>query len=182
MTPVKSVTNLGIGFAEIFNQPIRQFGRKDGKITRGIVRGITTFIRTLTIESLNLADVLVGSTQSALEVVREATTSSTGVTRAPSEMGDEEDEVMEWTAVEKGAKEREFDPSSAIEGIKSGSDVLIRGIRMTRDGYILQPVIGATQAVSVVLRGARSTLDSGRHRAETERKYKAPYVQEEMIG
>ena len=195
VAPVRSFTNLGAGVCELLNQPRKQMRRKDGNLGRGVLRGVSMFIKTLTIESLNLMDTVVSSAQGALELAGGGTSqSSSRPLHQPSSDSDEgeediEDEIFEWTSVEKGARERELDPSSAMEGLYSGGDALVRGVRggIIRgesgvSGYILKPAIGATQAVSVVLRGARSTLDSGKHRAETERKYKAPYTQDEMLG
>jgi autophagy-related protein 2 len=185
VTPVRSFTNLSSGVKELINQPRKQMIRKDGNVGRGVLRGVSMFVKTLTIESLNLIDSVVSSAQGALEFA-----GGSPPTRIRSIENDveDEDEILEWTSVEKGARERELDPSSAIEGLYSGGDALVRGVRTTIrgdsgvSGFILRPAISATQAVSVVLRGARSTLDSGKHRAETERKYKAPYTREEMMG
>ena len=181
ITPLRSISNLSAGFSELINQPLRQIRKKDGKFSRGLLRGFSSFFRTLTIESLNLADVVVSSAQNVLEAVDEATSRPVD---AEIHIDDEDDE--EWTSVEVGARERALDPASAVEGLRTGSDALIRGLTVRRPlsgapGYILQPAIGAAQAVSVVLRGARSTVDSGKHRAETERKYKEPYMEGEIL-
>jgi hypothetical protein len=160
--------------------------RKDGHLSRGVLRGISSFVRTLAIESLNLADVVVSGAQSALELVDSATRSSSIEERIDCEIAlDDDANDEEWIPVEQGARQRAMDPSSAIEGLRTGSDALLRGVNVTRStgapGFILQPAIGAAEAVSVVIRGARSAVDSGRHHAETERKYKGPYVYNEVL-
>ena len=181
VTPLKSFSNLSIGVSDLINQPLKQLRRKDGHLSRGLLRGVTSFIRTLTIESLNLADVVVSAAQNALECVDSASGAPKVVVPDPNLSSCEEDylENEEWMTVEQGARERMLDPASALEGIRTGRDALIRGVKTAG---LLQPAIGATQAVSVVLRGARSTVDSGRHRADTQRKYKRPYTHEEVLS
>ena len=210
VTPLRSFTNLSVGVTDLIKQPLKQIKRKDGHLSRGLLRGISSFLRILTIESLNLADVVVSSAQTALEFV-----DSLATARDPSadleqiecvwEDSDGVDSTAgdtpayEWTAVERGARERLMDPASAVEGFRTGGDALVRGLKsglrqsptvegsgvivsMAKGapGFILRPAIGAAQAVSVVLRGARSTVDSGRKRAEVERRYKAPYTQDDL--
>ena len=181
VTPLKCFSNISSGVFDLINQPLKQLRRKDGHLSRGLLRGFTSFIRTLTIESLNLADVVVSTTQNALEYVDSATGKK--VEGPPSSLtlsdDDEEEDAKDWMTVERGARERMLDPASALEGIRTGRDALIRGVKTPG---LLQPAIGATQAVSVVLRGARSTVDSGKHKADTERKYKRPYTQEEVLS
>jgi hypothetical protein len=185
--PLKSFSNLSNSVSDLVRQPLRQIRKKDGKVSRGILRGLTSFVRTLAIESLNLADVVVSSAQNALEFVDAATCSSPAERiECDLENDDEEEEDMDsWVPVEQGARERALDPASAIEGLKTGSESLLRGVNVTfskgAPGFILQPAIGAAEAVSVVIRGARSAVDSGRSHAETERKYKGPYVHSELL-
>jgi hypothetical protein len=207
VTPIRSLKNLSIGVNDLIQQPLKQIRKRDGHLSRGLLRGLSSFVRTLAIESLNLADVVVSSAQTALEFVDDKCSQSqpTGGEIEciwEEESSDEEASTAgqtpneEWTAVERGARERTMDPQSAIDGLKSGRDALIRGVKtgITKassssgngggvvsmvkgaPSLILQPVIGATQAVSIVLRGARSAVDSGRKRADTERKFKAPYT------
>jgi hypothetical protein len=182
VTPLKCFSNISSGVFDLINQPLKQLRRKDGHLSRGLLRGFTSFIRTLTIESLNLADVVVSTTQNALEYVDSATGKKV-LEVPPSSLtlsdDDEEEDAKDWMTVERGARERMLDPASALEGIRTGRDALIRGVKTPG---LLQPAIGATQAVSVVLRGARSTVDSGKHKADTERKYKRPYTQEEVLS
>jgi len=183
--PLKSFTNLSSSITELVRQPLRQIRRKDGRVSRGLLRGVTAFVRTLTIESLNLADVVVSSAQSALEFVDSHTSSGgSAVEQLDCVLEDDDGEDL-WVPVERGARERALDPASAIEGLRTGSDSLLRGVNVTlargAPGFILQPAIGAAEAVSVVIRGARSTVDAGRHHAETERKYKGPHVHSELL-
>ena len=188
MTPLRSFANLSCSITDLIRQPLRQYKRKDGRISRGVLRGVTSFVRTLTIESLNLADVVVSSAQTALELVDATVGHSSDQStaeRLDCIVEDDEDDEGNWVPVERGARERALDPASAIEGLRAGSDSLIRGVTVTRakgaQGFILQPAIGAAEAVSVVIRGARSAVDSGKHHAETERKYKGPYVQGDLL-
>ena len=61
----------------------------------------------------------------------------------------------------------------------------MRGVNVTLSkgapGFILQPAIGAAEAVSVVIRGARSAVDSGNHYRESQGRYKGPYVPSELL-
>ena len=195
VAPLRSLTNLSVGVSDLISQPLKQARRKDGHVSRGVLRGVSMFLRTLTIESLNLADVVVSSAHSALEFVDENLSSGRDVrVDVPADQIDWESDDSEsesgasdWTAVERGAREGVLDPASAVEGLRTGSDALIRGLRSTtrRDrrgpSLILQPMMGAAEAVCVVLRGARSSVDAGRRRAETERRFKGPHTQESPL-
>jgi hypothetical protein len=185
ITPIRSLTNLSSSISNLIHQPLRQLRRKDGHVSRGVLRGISSFVRTLAVESLNLADVMVSGAQAALEVVDSATGPSERIECTIDESDIAEGEE-EWVSVEQGARRRALDPSSAIEGLRTGSESLLRGVNVTTtrgpSGFILQPAIGAAEAVSVVIRGARSAVDSGKHHAETERKYKGPYVVNDFLN
>lgn len=68
IAPIKSVVNVGSGFANLILLPIEQY-RKDGKIARGIQKGISNFNKTATLEALSVGARLATGTQVILEHV-----------------------------------------------------------------------------------------------------------------
>lgn len=66
IAPVRSVVNVGSGLANLLLLPIEQY-RKDGRIGRGIQRGVTSFATTTTLEALNIGAKLSKGTQVILE-------------------------------------------------------------------------------------------------------------------
>lgn len=150
---------------DLIKQPLKQMKRKDGHLSRGVLRGISSFLRTLTIESLNLADVVVSSAQNALEFV-----DSLATARDPSadleqvecvwEDSDGVDSTAgdtpadEWTAVERGARERLMDPASAMEGFRTGGDALVRGLKA---GFRQSPTSEGSGVIVSVAKGAQDS-------------------------
>lgn len=66
IAPVRSVVNVGSGLANLLLLPIEQY-RKDGRIGRGIQRGVTSFATSTTLEALNIGAKLSKGTQVILE-------------------------------------------------------------------------------------------------------------------
>ena len=162
--PIRSIRNITQSVNELFQT----------------TRGISNFLRTFLAESLNLADVLVSSAQCTLEAVDNITGGNDEGVECV--WLDNEDET-EWTTIEPGAARKYRDPVSTIDGIRTGKDTFVRGLKeglnVTKFSraprLVLKPAIGATQAVSMVLRGARSTMDLGKQRTEAERTFKGPH-------
>ncbi|KAF4660729.1 Autophagy- protein 2 A, partial [Perkinsus chesapeaki] len=119
-------------------------------------------------------------------------------------MADDDDD--EWLSVGRGAvRDRHFAPSSGVEQLQfitqrlsrdiqnTGRDALIAPLQDYAHGRastesvvvsvargvplcILRPAAGATEAVSVALRTATSSLDKGQAEKERERKFKGPGI------
>lgn len=60
------MVNVGSGVADLILLPLEQY-RKDGRVTRGVQRGTTSFMRTTAMEGLKLGARLATGTQVVLE-------------------------------------------------------------------------------------------------------------------
>ena len=194
LTPIRSFTNLlTVGLADLVEKPVRQFRRKDGSVSTGLVRGISSFFGTLVVESLALTDLCVSGAQGVLTAVEGQFASPTDSAEPVELLWDETGE--DWTEVERG--QRPYLPASASEGLQVGTHALIRGIfgglqlglGHSNDSvpqtvisaakrlplFVLRPALGATQAMSVAVKSAREAVDGTRQR-ELQRRYKAPFT------
>ncbi|KAJ2744885.1 autophagy- protein 2 [Coemansia sp. BCRC 34301] len=66
MTPLRSLVNLGSGFADLVILPLEQY-RKDGRLVQGIKRGAQSFARTTALEAIQLGAKVAVNAQTLLE-------------------------------------------------------------------------------------------------------------------
>jgi autophagy-related protein 2 len=66
ISPVRTVVNVGTGVADLILLPIEQY-RKDGRITRGLHKGATSFFKSTALEAVKLTARLATGTQVVLE-------------------------------------------------------------------------------------------------------------------
>ncbi|KAI9594209.1 ATG C terminal domain-containing protein [Syncephalis fuscata] len=66
VAPIRSMVNLGSGVADLVLLPIEQY-RKDGRIIRGLQRGLQSFTKTTAMEAIKLGTKLAVGTQVLLE-------------------------------------------------------------------------------------------------------------------
>ena len=197
MTPIRSITNIvSVGVNDLLGQPVAQLRRKDGRVSKGIIKGLNSFFSTLVIEGLALADLCVSGAQTALSTAENSLATPATQPDAGPAVELVWDENDEWTEVERGAtSHRPYMPSSALEGIELGTRALLRGIFSGLDGvqqsaqqqqtvmsvarglplFVLRPAIGATQALAVAVGSARRAVDAPGQK-EISRRYKAPYA------
>ncbi|WAR64129.1 hypothetical protein PtB15_16B289 [Puccinia triticina] len=67
IAPVRSVVNLGTGIADLVLLPIEEMKKKDGRLSRGIQKGTSSFAKNTTLEVLKLGARLAVGTQVILE-------------------------------------------------------------------------------------------------------------------
>jgi autophagy-related protein 2 len=66
VSPIRSVVNVGSGFADLVLLPIAQY-KKDGRIVRGVQKGTTAFVKSTAMEAIKLGARLATGTQVILE-------------------------------------------------------------------------------------------------------------------
>nr|CCA27528.1 autophagyrelated protein putative [Albugo laibachii Nc14] len=66
MPPLRSFANVGSGAADLILLPIEHYG-KDRRLVRGIRKGAKSFLKSVTVETLNTASKMAQGTQSLLE-------------------------------------------------------------------------------------------------------------------
>ncbi|KIO29524.1 hypothetical protein M407DRAFT_70393 [Tulasnella calospora MUT 4182] len=200
IAPIRSVVNVGSGFADLVLIPIAQY-RKDRRLIRGLQRGAKSFVKTTALEAVKLGAKLATGTQVILEEaesllgpsvsdadtldirsVRGATTATSYAGENParlvSKYADQPNDVRE--GVEAAYKSLGKNLTSAAQTIlavpmevyeRSGNEGAARKVIRAVPIAVLKPMIGATEAVSKTLLGLRNTLDP-ENLAETEEKYK----------
>ncbi|KDO28461.1 hypothetical protein SPRG_20167 [Saprolegnia parasitica CBS 223.65] len=66
VVPMRSITNIGAGAADLILLPMAQYG-KDRRVVRGLRKGAKSFLKSVTIETLNTASRVARGTKALLE-------------------------------------------------------------------------------------------------------------------
>jgi len=200
--PIRSFVNVGSGLSEMVSEPLRQYkaGLGPQRVSRAILRGLVSFLRHVTVESIDLTERFIVGTQAALEYATDclSDTDSSAGTAAASAVP--ETDAAQWTAVERGMPDF-LQPLGAADGLEQAYARLTRGVYHASEAVLLRPMlefqrgaprkdvlrtvvsgipvcmlkpaIGVSAAASTTLRGVRNSVDPV-HKREVERKYKGP--------
>ncbi|RGP70524.1 sporulation spo72 [Fusarium longipes] len=190
LAPVRSLVNVGSGFKDLVEVPIREY-KKDGRVIRSISKGATAFARTTGTELVKLGAKLAVGTQYALQ-------GAEGMLSDPQQVyeGWDEDDVDpdEQRQISLYADQ----PTGVISGIRGGYRSLARDVNLVRDAIIavpgeimesssasgaakavlkraptiiFRPAVGVTRAIGQTLMGATNSIDPN-NRRRIEEKYK----------
>ncbi|GKU17559.1 unnamed protein product [Fusarium langsethiae] len=190
LAPVRSLVNVGSGFRDLVEVPIREY-KKDGRVIRSISKGATAFARTTGTELVKLGAKLAVGTQYALQ-------GAEGMLSDPQQVyeGWDEDDVDpdEQRQISLYADQ----PTGVISGIRGGYRSLARDVNLVRDAIIavpgevmesssasgaaravlkraptiiFRPAVGVTRAIGQTLMGATNSIDPN-NRRRIEEKYK----------
>ncbi|KAM0239880.1 hypothetical protein ACHAPO_002854 [Fusarium lateritium] len=190
LAPVRSLVNVGSGFKDLVEVPIREY-KKDGRVIRSISKGATAFARTTGTELVKLGAKLAVGTQYALQ-------GAEGMLSGPQQAyeGWDEDDVDpdEQRQISLYADQ----PTGVISGIRGGYRSLARDVNLVRDAIIavpgevmesssasgaakavlkraptiiFRPAVGVTRAIGQTLMGATNSIDPN-NRRRIEEKYK----------
>ncbi|CEI67221.1 Autophagy-related protein 2 [Fusarium venenatum] len=190
LAPVRSLVNVGSGFKDLVEVPIREY-KKDGRVIRSISKGATAFARTTGTELVKLGAKLAVGTQYALQ-------GAEGMLSGPQQVyeGWDEDDVDpdEQRQISLYADQ----PTGVISGIRGGYRSLARDVNLVRDAIIavpgevmesssasgaakavlkraptiiFRPAVGVTRAIGQTLMGATNSIDPN-NRRRIEEKYK----------
>ena len=156
--------NLGTGVKDLFVLPVQRY-KEDGRLFKGITEGITSFVKTTTIEAAKLGTKLVNGAQTVLE-------------RTEIYLGDDQ-------ATRSSKYTNSYQPNDIRQGISMGFSSLSGGIKQARNAVMtsedlsntiplamLQPLIGLADALSKTLIGIQNSLD-GAQKKRSHDKYRS---------
>jgi len=190
LAPARSLVNLGSGFKDLVEVPIREY-KKDGRIIRSIGKGAFAFARKTGTEAIKLGAKLAIGTQYMLQGAEELLGNKPqGSSQNPTDPElDEEKKQISLYADQ---------PSGVRQGLRRAYDSLSRDITYTKDVIIgiptdiadsrsatgmaktvlgkapviiLRPAIGAAKATGQLMLGVTNTVDPENKRRADE-KYK----------
>ncbi|TGJ80964.1 hypothetical protein E0Z10_g7799 [Xylaria hypoxylon] len=192
LAPVRSLVNVGSGFKELIEIPIREY-KKDGRIVRGIGKGAAAFAKTTGTELVKLGAKLAVGTQYALQGAEGILTKHPNA-RESTEWDDEDMESEETKQISLYADQ----PTGVVQGLRGAYSSLARDLNLARDAIIaipgevmesgnaqgaakavlkraptiiFRPLIGSSKAIGQTLMGATNSLDP-QNRRRVDEKYK----------
>lgn len=195
--PLRSIVKVGTGVVDLVMIPVEQF-KRDGRLLRGLRLGTFSFLKNLTMETINVTTSLAVGAQSLLESMDSAMTAAgSGKPRRGGSRRTKRATAggkrMPWRRNKMAGQ-----PSGYDEGLRQAYEALSRGLQSAahkiifvpteqlRTGEyksalksaisavpsaVLRPMIGATEAVSKTLLGIKNTVDP-KGRAESNDKFK----------
>lgn len=196
LAPVRSLVNVGSGFRDLVEIPIREY-KRDGRIVRSIGRGAAAFAKTTGTEIVKLGAKVAVGTQYVLQgaeglLVKNPQGEPTSITSGWEE---EDMEPEERKQISLYADQ----PTGVVQGLRHAYSSLARDLNVARDAIIavpaevmesqsaqgaakavlkraptiiFRPAIGATKAIGQTLMGATNALDPQNIR-RMEDKYKS---------
>ncbi|KAJ3237519.1 autophagy- protein 2 [Chytriomyces hyalinus] len=199
LSGVKPVANIGAGIADLILLPWRQY-QKEGRVLRGLEKGVKSFSRAAAIETLSLGTRIAVTTQAILEGAEETTTarkkSSFGDAQNRSKLSEQPRDIREGMELAYQSLSRNVGdavktvidaPARRVQhadggggggagfggggGGSSGGGRSAAAVAQAVPVAILRPMIGATEAVSKALLGIQNTIDPTR-KMESDDKYK----------
>ncbi|KAI1649143.1 uncharacterized protein F4817DRAFT_42811 [Daldinia loculata] len=192
LAPVRSLVNVGSGFKDLIEVPIREY-KKDGRIVRSISKGAIAFAKTTGTEIVKLGAKLAVGTQYALQGA-EGMLVKQPQPHQVAGWDDEETDTEEPKQISLYADQ----PTGVLQGMRGAYASLRRDLNMTRDAIIavpaevmesqsaqgaakailrraptivFRPLIGSSKAIGQTLMGATNALDP-QNRRRVEEKYK----------
>lgn len=168
--PVRSVVNVGSGMADLVIMPLRQF-KEDGRLLKGLGKGAYSFVKSLTQETLHVGSTAFSTAAKILGTVDTAVDTATRHKKRRRPLV---------------KQRRRKTPNNAYEGVVQAYELLTRGlidagqgvVAVPREEYkrsgvlaatksvlcgiplaLLRPIVGATEAVSVVMDGLQSSVN-----------------------
>lgn len=131
LAPVKSLVNIGSGFKDLIEVPIREY-KKDGRAIRSISKGAVTFARNTGTELIKFGAKLAVGTQYALQGAEGMLSDQ----RQPQDYWDDDDlEPGERRQISLYADQ----PTSVMQGLRGGYRSLARDISLARDAIVAVP-------------------------------------------
>ncbi|KAI1462592.1 hypothetical protein F4805DRAFT_408558 [Annulohypoxylon moriforme] len=192
LAPVRSLVNVGSGFKDLVEIPIREY-KKDGRIIRSISKGAVAFAKTTGTEIVKLGAKIAVGTQYALQGA-EGVLVKQPESRDISGWDDEEMDTEEPKQISLYADQ----PTGVMQGLRGAYSSLARDLNVARDAIIavpgevmesqsaqgaakavlkraptiiFRPLIGSSKAIGQTLMGATNALDPQNQR-RVEQKYK----------
>jgi hypothetical protein len=181
LKPIRSMVNIGSGMADLVLLPIEQY-RRDGRVVKGLRRGMEKFIRTAAMETLQIGTKLAVGAQIILEHADSILAPASSSTKKPNpasryaasprNLSDGMGKAVDSLSLHVGTAIQTIVavPVSVEESPLSSSTGPVRLIRAVPVA-VLRPMIGASEALRNIVMGLRHSIDPT-HREHLEEKYK----------
>lgn len=190
LAPVRSLVNIGSGFKDLIEIPIREY-QKDGRVIRSISKGAIAFARGTGTEIVKFGAKLAVGTQYALQGAEELL-AQPQTSDALWEDGDLDEEDKKQISLYADQ------PAGFVQGIRGGYRSMVRDMNMAKDAIIavpaevmqsqsaagaaqavlkraptiiFRPAMGMTKVIGKTLMGATNSMDP-QNRRRVEDKYK----------
>lgn len=181
MPPLRALANVGAGAAELVMLPL-SYARRDGRVVLGLRQGAGGFAKSLAVETLHMGARVAHAAQTVLETAQGVLGGEDGGggARAPrrSRYANQPGNLGEGVRQGYDAMTRQVSGAAqAVVAIplqvyeREGAGGAMRRVVRAVPISVVQPLLGATQAVSRTLLGARNALDP-ELKADADRKYK----------
>ncbi|KAI9487439.1 MAG: hypothetical protein EXX96DRAFT_476198 [Benjaminiella poitrasii] len=174
VSPVRSLTNLSTGVADLVLLPIQQY-RKDGRLMKGIQRGTSSFARATAVEAIKFSSKMASGTQVILEHADGFFSSGQQEPKSPSSTSHlqqlQQDEYFGYTTtrtaqtifavptdVQSSEEDSGHQTATGSRGSSSSSHnakAVIRAVPIA----VIKPMIGLTDAFQNILTGLRNSID-----------------------
>jgi hypothetical protein len=145
-------------------EPLKQYraGKGPQRVSSALLQGLVSFMKHVTVESIDLTERIFMGTQSALEYVnaclqepQEGSSASSGVPASSTAEagllagadGSPLALSQNWTPVDRGAGDF-LQPGSASEGLQQASTNLTRGIRQAGQAVVGRPLLELQRGAS----------------------------------
>lgn len=160
VTPIRSFATIGGGFVDMVLEPLKLYRSGSGsqRVSRTLFRGLVSFLRNVTVESIDLTErVLVGA-QSSLEFVADvfgegqapaavhAGRAAPAAPPAAASAAEARAEAELWTPVERGAADF-LQPAGAADGLQQAYTSLSRGVRHAGEAVVVRPLMELQRGV-----------------------------------
>ena len=185
MPPVRSMSNLGSGAADLILLPIEQYAR-DKRLLKGLQRGAHSFLRTATIETLNISSRIARGTQAILEQTEDVVaprgrksdkkknTKIRTPTKQPSTTREGFSHAYTSMSREIQSAAHTIVAVPMMEYKKTGPHGYAKSVIRAAPVAVLRPMIGATEAISHAIIGMRNQVDP-ELKEDMENKFKAEW-------
>ncbi|DAZ97573.1 TPA: hypothetical protein N0F65_005545 [Lagenidium giganteum] len=152
MPPLRSFANIGSGAADLILLPMEHYG-KDRRIVRGMKKGAKSFLKSVTIETLNTASKVAQGTQALLEHADDVMSSSRRNQRKYRQAGSRikrNSKTMGGGGIRSahdsggGIGSRQYlaqQPSNATEGLYQAYDSLSRELHVAAKTIVAVPLV-----------------------------------------
>ncbi|CCI41023.1 unnamed protein product [Albugo candida] len=157
MPPLRSFANVGSGAADLILLPIEHYG-KDRRLVRGIRKGAKSFLKSVTVETLNTASKMAQGTQSLLEQADDLISigasssmqkkqlqyrgSTSRIKRNSKRLGGGGIRSVQVNGGVLGSRQYlQLQPSNATEGLEQAYDSLARELHIAAKTIVAIPLV-----------------------------------------
>lgn len=171
--PIRSFVNVGSGVADLLFMPLDTY-RKHGRLVSGLKKGASSFVKSVSLETMSVTSRVAQGAHSLLESVDRSISGQEAQTRARHiPLGFQDGMFQAYESLARGLR-------FAVHRIVVVPQEEYRRVGYTQaaisvisavPSFLLKPMMGATEAIATALAGASNAVDPSRKK-ELENKYK----------